>query len=166
VRRAIVHIGTPRTATSALQFFLARRRRALAEVGILYPELAPAAGAEPRGNHKALGEALDGRRPRRERAALFAALDEALATTTADTVILSYEGLCQIGWPRRPWRALGDAFASRGFAMEILLTVKPPKIVAPSPKPLLTVPTSNAVKPRPLMMNAVDSDSAIASPSL
>jgi hypothetical protein len=126
VRRAIVHIGMPRTATSALQFFLARRRRALAEVGILYPELAPAAGAEPRGNHKALGEALDGRRPRRERAALFAALDEALATTTADTVILSYEGLCQIGWPRRPWRALGDAFASRGFAMEILLTVKPP----------------------------------------
>ncbi|HVV95474.1 MAG TPA: hypothetical protein VHD15_18845 [Hyphomicrobiales bacterium] len=125
MRRAIVHIGMPRTATSALQFFMARHRAALETAGILYPALATADGEAAANNHKPLGEALDGRRPRRERAALLAALDRMLATTAADTAILSYEGLCQIGWPRTPWRPLAAAFARRGFAMEILLTVKP-----------------------------------------
>jgi hypothetical protein len=125
VRRAIVHIGMPRTATSALQFFMARRREALAAAGILYPARAAGEGEPAGNNHKPLGEALDGRRPRRERAALFAALDRSLAATAADTVVLSYEGLCQIGWPRRPWRPLAAALARRGFAFEVLLTVKP-----------------------------------------
>ncbi len=125
MRRAIVHIGTPRTGTTSLQYVLTRLRPALAGAGVLYPELTPSSAAVPHLSHQYLGEALDGRRPRRDRRELLQDLAAQLRDTPCDTVVLSYEGLCQaspaLGIPRR----LAALFASQGFEMEAVMTVKP-----------------------------------------
>jgi hypothetical protein len=125
MRRAIVHIGTPRTGTTSLQHVLTRLRPALAGAGVLYPDLTPSSAAVPHLNHQYLGEALDGRRPRRDREELLQDLAAQLRDTACDTVVLSYEGLCQaspaLGIPRR----LAALFAGRGFEMEAVMTVKP-----------------------------------------
>lgn len=127
MRRAIIHIGMPRTGSTSLQEVLAALRPQLREAGLLYPELAPP-GSPPQAdvNHQPLGEALDGRRPRPERAASLDRLDRALAATEADTVILSYEDFSvqrtAFGVPE----TLRAAFARRGFALEVLMMVKPP----------------------------------------
>jgi hypothetical protein len=124
MRRGIVHIGLPRTGTSSLQRVLHRRHQALAGAGILYPDLAAALAGAEAGNHKVLGEVLDGRRSVADKAAVLGALDRALAASEADIAILSYEGLVRIGAGHAPWRALAAALARHGFAMEVLLTVK------------------------------------------
>ncbi|HVV94951.1 MAG TPA: hypothetical protein VHD15_16180 [Hyphomicrobiales bacterium] len=124
MRRGIVHIGLPRTGTSSFQDVLHRRRAALAAAGVLYPDLAAAVPGADAGNHKLLGEVLDGRRPAAEGATALAALDRALAATGADVAILSYEGLVRMGPRIAPWRTLSAALARHGFAMEVLLTVK------------------------------------------
>ena len=125
MRRAIVHIGTPRTGTTSLQHVLTRLRPALAGAGVLYPDLTPSSAAVPHLSHQYLGEALDGRRSRRDRAELLQDLAAQLRATSCDTVILSYEGLCQappaLGIPRR----LAALFAAEGFQMEAVMTVKP-----------------------------------------
>ena len=125
MRRAIVHIGTPRTGTTTLQHILTRLRPALAGAGVLYPDLTPASATAPHLSHQHLGEALDGRRPRRERAELLDGLAAQLRATPCDAVLLSYEGLCQapplLGVPR----TLAALFAAAGFAMETVVTVKP-----------------------------------------
>ena len=125
MRRAIVHIGTPRTGTTSLQHVLTRLRPALAGAGVLYPDLTPNSAAVPHLSHQYLGEALDGRRPRRDRAELLQDLAAQLRATSCDTVILSYEGLCQappiLGIPRR----LAALFDAQGFRMEAVMTVKP-----------------------------------------
>ena len=63
MRRAIVHIGMPRTGSTAFQEVLARLRPRLVSVGICYPNLAPpgAPGSDDV-NHYRLGQALDRRR--------------------------------------------------------------------------------------------------------
>jgi len=125
MRRAIVHIGTPRTGTTSLQHVLTRLRPALAEAGVLYPDLTPASATAPHLSHQHLGEALDGRRPRQERAELLDSLAAQLRATPCGVVLLSYEGLCQapplLGVPR----TLAALFAAAGFAMETVMTVKP-----------------------------------------
>lgn len=127
MRRAIVHIGMPRTGSTTIQTVLARLRPQLeAAAGILYPDLNPASAAHaPHISHQYLGEVLDGRRPRREARELLGALDAALARTQADTVILSYEDLIQE--KRAAWIAaiLRDAVARHGFRMEAVVTLKP-----------------------------------------
>ncbi len=63
--------------------------------------------------------------PRSERAELLASLSSQLSATGADTVLLSYEGLCLASpWLGVPER-LAALFARHGFAMEVLATVKP-----------------------------------------
>ncbi len=125
MRRAIVHIGTPRTGTTSLQHVLTRLRPALVDAGVLYPDLTPSSAAVPHLSHQYLGEALDGRRPRRDREELLQDLAAQLRKTPCDTVVLSYEGLCQappsLGIPRR----LAALFAGQGFQMEAVMTVKP-----------------------------------------
>ncbi len=124
-RRAIVHIGLPRTGTTTLQRVLHGLRPTLAAAGILYPDLVPGSAAELHISHQYLGETLDGRRPRTERSELLDALSHQLATTDADIVLLSYEGLCLASaWLGVPQR-LAAVFARHGFAMEVLVTVKP-----------------------------------------
>ncbi len=127
MRRAIVHIGMPRTGSTSFQEVLAGLRPRLGEAGLLYPELAgPGAPPAANVNHQPLGEALDGRRPRGEGRAALDRLDAALAGTGADTVILSYEDFsvqrAAFGVPE----ILRGAFARRGFRMEVLMMVKPP----------------------------------------
>ena len=124
-RRAIVHVGLPRTGTTTLQRVLSGLRPHLLLAGILYPELTPRSAAQPHLSHQYLGEALDGRRPGHERTELLEALSTQLSGTEADTVLLSYEGLClappRLGVPQR----LAALFARHGFAMEVLVTLKP-----------------------------------------
>ena len=70
MRRGIIHIGMPRTGSTSLQAVLTNLRPQLGALGLLYPELAPPGSPEGADvNHQPLGEALDGRRPARERAA-------------------------------------------------------------------------------------------------
>jgi hypothetical protein len=126
VRRAIVHIGMPRTGSTSFQEVLARLRPQLASVGICYPKLAPPGSPEAVDvNHHRLGQALDRRRPAAERRDALARLDAILGVTQADTVLLSYEDFAV----QRPcWRipaTLAEIFARRGFAMETALVVKP-----------------------------------------
>lgn len=125
MRRAIVHIGTPRTGTTTLQHILTRLRPALAGAGVLYPSLIPPSATVPHLSHQYLVEALDGRRPRRDRAALLADLAAQARATPCDAVLLSYEGLCQAPPALRVPQALAALFADAGFAMEAVMTVKP-----------------------------------------
>ncbi|UHC16254.1 hypothetical protein LRS73_27995 [Methylobacterium currus] len=125
MRRAILHIGTPRTGTSSLQMLLHTRRDDLHRAGILYPALTPAWAADPHVSHQHLGETLDGRRPRRERGELLDRLDRTLAESRDDVAVLSYESLCLLPpWHRAP-KLLCGLFERRGFRPEILMTVRP-----------------------------------------
>lgn len=126
MRRAIIHIGMPRTGSTSFQEVLARLRPGLAEAGLLYPDLAPEGSQAADVNHQPLGEALDGRRRTCERRAILGRLDGMLAETAADTVILSYEDFSV----QRPGFGvpgiLREVFARRGFATEVAMVVKPP----------------------------------------
>ncbi|MDP4003764.1 hypothetical protein [Methylobacterium sp. NEAU K] len=126
MRRAIVHIGMPRTGSTSFQEVLARLRPQLPSVGICYPKLAPPGSPESSDvNHHRLGQALDRRRPAAERRDGLARLDAVLAGTQADTVILSYEDFA-VQRPR--WQVpaiLRETFARHGFALEVALVVKP-----------------------------------------
>lgn len=124
-RRAIIHIGWPRTGTTSFQFLLDRLRPDLATAGILYPDLTPAAAPQPHLNHQHLGETFDGRSPVAARKELLARLDDALAATRCDTVILSYEGLIQLREAGPAAETLAALFLRRGFVPEIAATVKP-----------------------------------------
>ena len=126
MRRAIVHIGMPRTGSTSFQEVLARLRPRLGSVGLCYPKLAPP-GSPPAAdvNHHLLGRALDGRDAGRLRREGLDRLSRTLSETRADTVILSYEdfavqrpGLCVPS-------VLADMFARHGFAMDVALVVKP-----------------------------------------
>lgn len=123
MRRAIIHVGLPRTGTTSVQRLLDSERAALLDLGILYPELTPASAAERHLSHQHLGEALDGRRPRGERRELLTLLESRL--DEAEIVLLSYERLALLPWWRRGPQTLARLFARHGFAMELLATVKP-----------------------------------------
>ena len=123
MRRAIIHVGLPRTGTTSVQRLLDSRRAALLDMGILYPELTPTSAGERHLSHQHLGEALDGRRPRGERRELLALLEGRL--DEAEIVLLSYEGLALLPWWRRGPQKLARLFARHGFAMELMATVKP-----------------------------------------
>ena len=126
MRRAIVHIGMPRTGSSTIQHILAHKRMELARAGILYPDLTPASAAhEPHLNHQPFGEALDGRRPRRELKELLRKLSGELERTDADVVLLSYEGFSQQRRAARIASLLRALFDRHGFAMEVAVAVKP-----------------------------------------
>ena len=126
MRRAIVHIGMPRTGSTAFQEVLARLRPRLDAVGICYPKLSPPGAPDSLDvNHHRLGQGLDRRRPEAERRAGLARLDDTLATTRADTLILSYEDFAV---QRARWRVpevLAEICARHGFALETALVVKP-----------------------------------------
>ena len=126
MRRAIVHIGMPRTGSTSFQELLASVRPSLAAAGLDYPDLDPPNFGLGAGvNHQSLGEALDGRRPRSERTASLARLVAALQATRAEIVLLSYEGFSVqrpgLGVPA----LLRDLFADFGFALEVAMVVKP-----------------------------------------
>jgi glycosyltransferase involved in cell wall biosynthesis len=123
-RRAILHIGIPRTGTTSFQRVLSRRRAQLQEQGVLYPDLTPLSASQKHLSHQYLGEALDGRRSRLEKFELLGGLSQQLCSTAADVVLLSYEGFSQSNTRGRSARLLGKLFASHGFATEVLITIK------------------------------------------
>ena len=125
MRRAIVHVGLPRTGTTSLQHIFSRLRPELAKRGILYPELTPGSAVSAHLSHQHLGEALDGRRPSGERAELLASLGRQLSDPAAAIVLLSYESLCLIPERRAAPELLRGVFKAHGYAMETILTVKP-----------------------------------------
>lgn len=126
MRRAIVHIGMPRAGSTTFQHILFRLRPELAKAGILYPDLTPASAAhEPHINHQHFGEALDGRRPRREARELLERLSGELARTDADTVLISYEDFIQQKRAAGISRTLRSLFDRHGFAMEAVVVAKP-----------------------------------------
>ncbi len=126
MRRAIVHIGMPRTGSTSLQHVLATLQPALAGEGVLYPEVKPRSFPWPSPNHQPFGETLDGRRPAHEKAECLAMLSEALSTTEADTVILSYEDFAQQQRRFRVPEILRDVLGRHGFAMDVAVVVKAP----------------------------------------
>ena len=126
MRRAIVHIGLPRTGSTTFQHILYRLRPNLKAAGILYPDLTPrSAQLTPHINHQHLGETLDGRRPPHEREELLHELSIALDTSECEIVLLSYESLIQQNRRCRTPEILSALFARHGFAMEALVVVKP-----------------------------------------
>lgn len=125
MRRAIVHIGFPRTGTTSLQRFCYDHRQLLSESGVLYPLLKPKSESVDHLSHQYLGEALDGRRPASERAELLGSLESQLRATAAESVLVSYEGLSQRLAASNAAGMLAALFARNGFAMEALLTVRP-----------------------------------------
>jgi hypothetical protein len=125
MRRAIIHLGLPRTGTTSVQRVLTRLRPELAHAGILYPALTPRSAAEPHLSHQHLGETLDGRRPREERVELLDNLSGQLGGSDADAVLISYEHLCLVPPRRGIATLLAGFFRRHGFAMEILATIKP-----------------------------------------
>ena len=125
-RRAIIHVGAPRTGTTTLQTLLARHRAALAAAGVLYPMLTPASAAGAAHiNHQHLGETLDGRRSSTERRELVDNLERQLAETACDVLVLSYERMAQAPRWRGVPKILDAVLARHGFAMELLVTVRP-----------------------------------------
>ncbi|ODN68443.1 hypothetical protein [Methylobrevis pamukkalensis] len=121
-RRGIVHIGMPRTGTTTFQRLLHDQRAGLERRGLLYPDLTPPGDARIHLNHQPLGEVLDGRRGVADRAAMLARLEADLAATSAEIVILSYEGFCHAAGAAA---VLADLLRRHGFRPETAVTVKP-----------------------------------------
>lgn len=125
-RRAIVHIGMPRTGSTTFQHILAHARDGLEKAGILYPDLTPrSASATPHISHQHFGETLDGRRPRHERGELLRRLSDRLTHSGCDIVIVSYEDFFEQLPRLQVPRVLNGFFARHGFTAEALVVVKP-----------------------------------------
>lgn len=125
-RRAIIHIGMPRTGSTTFQYILAHARDGLEKAGILYPDLTPrSARATPHISHQHFGETLDGRRPRRERDELLQSLSAKLARTECDVVVVSYEDFFEQQPRFQVPRLLDGFFGQHGFTTEALVVVKP-----------------------------------------
>ena len=125
-RRAIIHIGMPRTGSTTFQHILAHARDDLKKAGILYPDLTPqSARATPHLSHQHFGETLDGRRPRHEREELLHRLSDTLADCDCDVAVLSYEDLIQQRQRFRVPELLNGFFARHDFTAEALVAVKP-----------------------------------------
>lgn len=120
MRRAILHIGVPRTGSTSLQFVWTRHRAALRDLGILYPDLTPA-GAAPHLSHQHLLEAMDARRPDE----LFAQLEDQLRCD-ADTIILSQEILAHRNPQGAILRRLRNLLNNAGCSTKALAVVKAP----------------------------------------
>lgn len=120
VRRLIVHIGTPKAASTSLQAWLAGERMRLAAVGIDYPALAQADSGHRRlalGLEGALGPAVRQREIER--------LGHVLAGTPADVVILSAEQFEGAPEPADVPGLIAAIAARHGFRPLALAVVRP-----------------------------------------
>ena len=126
MRRAIVHIGMPRTGSTSFPEVLTRLRPDLDGVGICYPRLAPAGShASAAVNHHPLGQSRDGRRTETPDRASLNRLARVLAETEADVVVIAYEDFAAPRPDPGIPALLADLFRRSGFAMEVVLVVKP-----------------------------------------
>lgn len=102
LRRLILHAGTPKTGTTALQWHLDSQRAALAESGVWYPPSSHLKGGEPK--HQRLVSVLMGA----DEAAFVESIQEALRDMpeSTHTVVLTTEGIYN-HWRDYPPQAKG-----------------------------------------------------------
>jgi hypothetical protein len=91
-RRCILHVGSPKTATSSVQSMLKRNRRRFLKDGILVPR----SGQTASGSHRYLAYDLAGLSVPREGEAADQNLGRELARSEAETVLISSEFLWSI----------------------------------------------------------------------
>jgi len=91
-RRCILHVGSPKTATSSIQFVLKANRERLLEDGILIPR----SGQTASGSHRHLAFSLAGHPAPREAAAADRKLAREIAASDAETILISSEFLWSI----------------------------------------------------------------------
>jgi len=107
-RRIVVHVGAPKTGSSAFQEWAVRNREALLGAGFLYP----ASGATEGGNHAPLAWALGGMIEDPARAAhLVRSLERELTAHPDHDVILSAETMTSLRYlpnVTRLYRALAE----------------------------------------------------------
>ena len=91
-RRCILHVGSPKTATSTIQSALKANREKLLEDGILVPR----SGQTESGSHRYLAFSLAGQPVPREGAAADRKLGREIAASDAQTILISSEFLWSI----------------------------------------------------------------------
>jgi hypothetical protein len=91
-RRCILHVGSPKTASSTIQSVLKSNRESLLEDGILVPR----SGQTESGSHRFLAFSLAGQPVPREGTAADRKLAREIAASDADTVLISSECLWSI----------------------------------------------------------------------
>lgn len=136
--KLILHAGTHKTGTTAIQTFAARHREALARRGVLYPDLAPLGRADHKHPHHAFAHALADKEkalPAAEAARLAGLWAEAAAAAGA-TVLISAEPLyrhrlrapeASPGWRADRGRYLDRlAAALAPFDVEVVLVFRRP----------------------------------------
>jgi len=128
MKRCILHIGMPKTGSSALQDFLHRNRAALGEAGILYPLTRP----WPPNAHGELGRifyrAHAGRTDLRRKA--LAHLERRIAEMEGaggqgDVLILSSEALFDTPRASNAAAILAEFLERLGYRLEIVVAIRP-----------------------------------------
>jgi hypothetical protein len=118
-KRLILHVGQSKTGTSTIQDFFAHNRRRLGrEAGVLYPQ----AGRQGAAHHRIAALFLPAGNAawirREDAASLRASLDEEVAQSSADTVVVSSEALFNA-------RSIDDVRTFfDGFTVEILVILR------------------------------------------
>ena len=118
-KRLILHVGQPKTGTSTIQDFLAHTRRRLwREAGVLYPQTGRQGAAHHRIAALFLPAGSAGWIPREDAVSLRSNLDEEIAQTATDTVVISSEALFNA-------RSITDVRSFfDGFTVEILVILR------------------------------------------
>lgn len=119
-RRFVVHVGAPKTGTTAFQEWAVNNRAALLEAGYLYPET----GATQRGNHAALVSALGGAIEDAVRTAhLTRAFEEEMRRHPGANVIISAEIMTSLRYLPH-MKQLHQALAAFGGTATIVQVVR------------------------------------------
>lgn len=119
-RRLVVHIGHPKTGTSAIQTFLYANRELLSERGILYPRESDLIGSQ----HSLAREFEPGYRPPRD-ALTFAKLALQVEASDADAFVLSSEQWTARADQARAVRGIQEFAENVGLTVDVIAFVRP-----------------------------------------
>lgn len=121
MRRLIVHIGLPKSASTTIQRALHRSRKRLGEAGILYPKLTDDAYL----HHLSLSLALDRRGawvPLREQ---MRRLSQQVDDRKDPVVLMSYEGWTYRSGARKAARLFTRFAEEHGLSLEAVMVLRP-----------------------------------------
>lgn len=118
-RHLVLHVGLPKTATTALQFWCDQNRERLIERGVLYPEV-DASQTVPKHQY-VVGELLRGEFPR---------LRAQLETCEQPVLLLSSEGLSNhfYDFPEESFSEFRKLLTELGYSLSIFLVFRSPEI--------------------------------------
>ncbi|MGC8484992.1 MAG: hypothetical protein ACP5O6_05090 [Candidatus Baltobacteraceae bacterium] len=122
-RTLLLHVGTHKTGTTALQAMLVLNRDALAAQGIAVPNtgrVRQSADYETPGHHALAWELADS-----PPYPLLARMVDELQSLTAQTAVISSEEFSPIHHHREAMSALRSAFAEAGYRTVVLLYLRP-----------------------------------------